>query len=144
MAAISTTVGPLRFPSAVSSRCQAVSGRPRTDRPSSRVSRTWSWARGTAVGSSGAAVDCGTPSGAAANASAATALATRTSRLTGSDRSGEVGEGEHQHADQQADVSEDREPRSVGPAVLRTVGGVLAVAGQPADEDQQPRDRGDP
>src|SRR4051812_38511768 len=136
MVAISTTVGPFRLPSAVSSRCHAVIGRPRTDLPSTRVSRTWS-ARGTAAGSSGAAVDCGTPSGPAANASAATALATRTSRLTGSDRSGQVGDGEHQHADQQADVGEDREPRPVGPAVLRPVGGVLAVAGQPPDQDQE-------
>ena len=55
MVAISTTVGPLRFPIGRLSRCQAVIGRPRTDLPSTRASSTLP-ALGAAAGCSAAEV----------------------------------------------------------------------------------------
>src|SRR6478672_790738 len=56
---------------------------------------------------------------------------------TRSHRRGEVGPREDADADEHAHVGEDREPRPLGPGVLLGGLGVPAVAGHPADQDQQ-------
>src|SRR6476619_1917448 len=57
---------------------------------------------------------------------------------TRSHRRGEVGPREDADADEHAHVGEDREPGPLGPGVRLGGVGVLAVAREPADQDQQP------
>ena len=123
MVAISTTVGPSPAPVGRSSRCQAVIGRPRdglAEHPCSSTLPALGAAAAVRRRGGGYAERHRHERGSRAAAS------DRAPDAAGSDRGGQVGAGEDDHADQHADVREDGETRPLGPAVLHRLGGVLA------------------